>query len=106
MPYNLLHYFASHALLRGEDDHTAARWIGTIVAMIERTYNKIKLRMVVAKLADRRRSEAGELLLPTAVPAIAEPGARFSIGAGGRLIPVARGEGDRSDVGNWQPPVG
>lgn len=50
-PYSLRHYFATQALLRGEPDHIVAKWMGTSVEVIDKHYNKIKLRMKAAQLA-------------------------------------------------------
>jgi integrase len=49
--YSLRHYFATVALLRGESIDDVALWMGTSVAMIEKTYRKVLLRMKGAKLA-------------------------------------------------------
>lgn len=51
VPYSLRHYFATQALLRGEQDHIVARWMGTSPQMIDAHYNKIKLRMQAGRLA-------------------------------------------------------
>lgn len=50
-PYGLRHYFATQALLRGYPDHIVAKWMGTSREMIDRHYNKVKLRMQAAHLA-------------------------------------------------------
>ena len=49
--YSLRHYFATVALLRGESIDDVALWMGTSVAMVEKTYRKVLLRMKGAKLA-------------------------------------------------------
>jgi integrase len=52
--YSLRHYFATQALLRGEQDHIVARWMGTSPQMIDRHYSKVKLRMKAAELTGTR----------------------------------------------------
>lgn len=51
VPYSLRHYFATQALLRDEPDHIVAKWMGTSPMMIDRHYNKVKLRMMAGRLA-------------------------------------------------------